>query len=183
MSAFEELTLEQIMLQQLEEQKQINRKLSRLLEPPMGFCEPPGDVWIYANRSHAPLLWYGIKDGEPFAYPHNAVCGYLKELKFERVERRGKESIKLQAFLSCGIAIESGHDSHFSKGLMSAIALVPTGVLQDVPVTIAPRAGTDENVLFCSVFLGGARLEASYGEETDWRTVAKAAVAAVGKLS
>jgi len=177
----EELTLEQILLQSLEEQKQINRKLSQLLEPPMGFCEPPGVVWIYANRAHAGMLWYGIKDGEPFAYLHNAVRGYLTGLKFERVERRGKEVIKLQTFLSCNYVIESGHDSHFSKGLLSAIATVPPGMLQDTPVTIVPQAGSDENVLFCRVYLGDVSLEGLYNEDTDFRAVAKAALAAVGK--
>ena len=180
----EELTLEQILLQSLEEQKQINRKLSQLLEPTMGFCEPPGDVWIYANRTHAGMLWYGIKDGEPFVYPHKAIRGYLTELKFERVERRGKEVIKLQTVLSCKgqtHVIESGHDSHFSKGLLSAIATVPPGMLQDTPVTIVPQAGSDENVLFCRVYLGDVSLEGLYKEDTDFRPIAKAALAAVGK--
>ena len=150
--------------------------LDRLKQPKLGLVETPSTLWIYANRSNN-CPWYTIRDGEASPVLQSALTGYLSELKFEKVERRGKETIKLQAFIKADrpYCVESGYDSHFSKGLLSAVAmLTPEQVKQ--PITIAPQPGSDESVLFCRVFIGSEPVRATYDEETDWRSVSQQAM-------
>ncbi len=110
----------------------------------------------------------------------SALTGYLTDLKFEKVERRGKEATKLQAFFNGDrpYCIESGYDSHFSKGLLSAIATLTPEQLK-LPITIAPQPGSDESVLFCRVFVGSELVRATYDEQTNWRAISQTAIATV----
>lgn len=150
--------------------------LDQLKQPKLGLVETPSTLWIYANRSNN-CPWYTIRDGEVFPVQQSALTGYLTELKFEKVERRGKESIKLQAFFMGDrpYCVESGHDAHFSKGLLSAIAVTTAKQLMQ-PITIAPQPGEDEAVLFCRVFVGSEPVRASYNDDTDWRAISRAAI-------
>jgi hypothetical protein len=46
------------------------------------------------------------------------------------------------------------------------------------PITLQPTPGTtDENVLFCRVWVESELVMASYNEETNWREVSKQAIA------
>ena len=76
----------------------LSQILDQLKQPKLGLVETPSTLWIYANRSNN-CPWYTIRDGEVFPVQQSALTGYLEELKFEKVERRGKEVIKLQAFI------------------------------------------------------------------------------------
>jgi len=156
--------------------QQILLKLDR---PQLGFHYGGGPLRVYCNRSNGGL-WYTMAGDQPQLIPQTALTGYLKEISFPKVERRGKECIKLQAVIvgDRPYILEAGHDSHFSKGFLSAVALLlPAQVSQ--PLTIAPQAGEDEAVLFCRVYSGGSLVKGPYDEGTDFRLVAQAAIAAV----
>ena len=157
----------------------LSQILDRLKQPKLGLAEAPSTLWIYANRSNN-CPWYTIRDGEVSPVQQSALMGYLEELKFEKVDRRGKEVIKLQAFIKGDrpYCVESGYDSHFSKGLLSSIATLTPQQLR-MPITIAPQPGSDESVLFCRVFVGSEVVRSGYDEETDWRSVSRQAISAV----
>ncbi|MBD2156280.1 hypothetical protein H6G02_17380 [Leptolyngbya sp. FACHB-16] len=169
-----------ILAQALAEQTLLLQQiLARLDRPQLGFHDGAGAMRVYANRSNGGL-WYTVVDNQVQLIPHTALTGYLTDISFPKVERRGKECIKLQITLQGDrpYLIEAGHDSHFSKGFLSAVALLIPAQVQ-TPVTISPQAGEDDSVLFCRLFSGGQLVKASYDDETDWRLVAKAAIAAV----
>lgn len=157
----------------------LSQILDQLKQPKLGLVETPSTLWIYANRSNN-CPWYTIRDGEVSPVQQSALTGYLEELKFERVERRGKEVIKLQAFIKGDrpYCVESGHDSHFSKGLLSSVAMVTPQQLR-MPITIAPQSGSDENVLFCRMFVGSELVRSSYDEQSDWRAISQSALSNV----
>ncbi|WP_242054260.1 hypothetical protein [Nostoc sp. FACHB-888] len=73
--------------------------------------------------------------------------------------------------------LESGHDTHFAKSVLAAIATLTPEQLYS-PITLQPTPGTtDESVLFCRVWVGSELVMASYNEETTWREVSKQAIA------
>ncbi|WP_256874705.1 hypothetical protein [Nostoc sp. C057] len=46
------------------------------------------------------------------------------------------------------------------------------------PITLQPQPGTtDENVLFCRVWVESELVMASYNEQSDWREISKQAIA------
>jgi hypothetical protein len=151
--------------------------LNSLSQPKLGPLETaPGSVRVYCNRDRCPgALWYTVVNGEPVPFPYKAIRGYLTGLKFEQVERRGKPAWKLYTTLNCGYELESGYDSVFSKGLLSAIAsLTPEQVQQPVTIGVAP--GDDESVLLSRFWLADDSLAfAKWDEQTDWRAVAQTA--------
>jgi hypothetical protein len=81
--------------------------------------------------------------------------------------------------------LESGHDTHFAKSVLVAMpaatrsgnaTLTPEQLYS--PITLQPQPGTtDENVLFCRVWVESELVMASYNEETNWREVSKQALA------
>lgn len=157
--------------------------LHSLDRPQLGLSDTaPGSLKIYANRTNGGL-WYVLRDGQPVILEAAALTGYLKELKFEETTRRGKQVYKLLTHIEGDrpYVIESGHDSHFSKGLLSAVARLNKGELRQ-PLTIEPRAADEETVLFCSCYLGNNYIYAPYSEDTNWREVSKQAIANVAAL-
>ena len=154
----------------------LSQILAQLKQPKLGLVETPNTLWIYANRSNG-CEWYTMRDGEVEPVQQSALTGYLQELKFEKVERRGKETIKLQVFIKADrlYCVESGYDSHFSKGLLSSVATLTDQQLKQ-PITIAPQPGSDEAVLFCRVFVGSEPVRATYDEQTNWREISRSAI-------
>jgi len=164
----------------LREQTRLLRQiLAKLDAPQLGLHDGAGAMRIYANRSNG-CLWYTVTDGAVIPISQTALTAYLTDISFPKLERRGRETVKMQAFFQGDrpYVLEAGHDSNFSKGFLSAIAQLTSTQLQH-PITIAPQAGSDDSVLFCRVFAQGELIRGLYGEETDWRTVARAAIAAV----
>ncbi|MEH2421491.1 MAG: hypothetical protein V7K48_11375 [Nostoc sp.] len=60
-------------------------------------------------------------NGEAIAVKATALTGYLLSLRFEKCDRRGKEVHKLLTTIEADrlYILESGHDTHFSKGRMA----------------------------------------------------------------
>jgi hypothetical protein len=143
----------------------------------------PGTVRVYCNRDRCPgALWYTVPNGEPVPLDAKAIRGYVRDLRFEQVERRGKPTWKLYTFIDCGgssYELESGHESVFSKGLLSAIAsMEPSRLSQPLSVGVAP--GDDESVLLCRVWgPDNAPIFARWDEGADWRAIAQRAIAVV----
>ncbi|MCC5633047.1 hypothetical protein LC613_36605 [Nostoc sphaeroides CHAB 2801] len=72
--------------------------------------------------------------------------------------------------------LESGHDTHFAKSVLAAIATLTPQQLYS-PITLQPTPGTtDENVLFCRVWVESELVMASYNEQSDWREISKQAL-------
>ena len=169
-----------IMAQALAEQTLLLQQiLAKLDRPQLGFHDGAGAMRVYCNRSNGGL-WYTVVDGQVQVINSTALTGYLTDISFPKVERRGKECIKLQVTLTGDrpYLLEAGHDSHFSRGFLSAVALLlPTQLRQ--PITISPQAGEDDSVLFCRIFSDNQLIKATYDAGTDWALVARAAVSAV----
>jgi hypothetical protein len=81
--------------------------------------------------------------------------------------------------------LESGYDTHFSKCILAAMpaatrsgnaTLTPEQLYS--PITLQPTPGTtDENVLFCRVWVGSELVMASYNEQTNWQEIWEQALA------
>ncbi|KYC34487.1 hypothetical protein WA1_51580 [Scytonema hofmannii PCC 7110] len=158
----------------------LKRLITALDKPKLGLHNDAGSCKIYCNRQHG-HLWYSLDgDRNPKPITATALTGYLKELKFEQTERRGKPCHKLLATIAADrvYILESGHDTHFSKGLLVAVALMTPQQLLS-PVTIMPAPGDDDSVLFCRVWCGSEYIKVSYDESVNWREIAKAALANV----
>ena len=166
--------------QLLARQEELLKKLIAVLDKPkLGLHNDAGTCKIYCNRQHG-HLWYTLPNGEPVPVNATAVTGYLKDLKFEQTERRGKPCHKLLATIAADrlYILEAGHDTHFSKGLLIAIASLSPQHLAH-PITLQPQPGDDDAVLFCRLWMGSELVKAPYGEDTDWREVAKLALSNV----
>ena len=168
-----------LMLAIREQNHLLQQILAKLDKRQLGLHDGAEAIRIYANRSNG-CLWYTVTDGNVTPITQTALTAYLTDISFPKLERRGRETVKLQAFLQGDrpYIVEAGHDSNFSKGLLSAVAQLTPAQLQ-YPLTIAPQAGSDESVLFCRVFSQGELIKGIYSDETDWRTVAQAAIATV----
>lgn len=161
----------------MRQEELLKQLVASINKPKLGLHNEAGNCKIYCNR-HNGSLWYILSNGEPQAVAQSALTGYLKELKFEKCERRGKEVHKLLAIVQADrtYILESGHDTQFAKCLLAAIASLSPQQLYS-PVTLQPQAGDDESVLFCRVWIGSELVMASYNEQTDWRATAKQALA------
>lgn len=161
----------------------LQQLITSINKPKLGLHNDAGTCKIYCNRQHG-FLWYTLSDGNPTPITAIALTGYVKQLRFEKVERRGREVHKLLTTIEGDklYILESGHDSHFSKGLLSAIAILTPQQLHQ-PITISPQAGDDDNVLFCRVYVESELIKALYSDATDWRATARKAIDNVKALT
>jgi hypothetical protein len=169
----------QLLASLTKQQQLLSLILDSMNKPKLGLHSEAGSCKIYCNRQHG-SLWYTLNGGEPSAIAATALTGYLHDLRFEKCDRRGKEVHKLLVTIQADrlYILESGHDTHFSKGLMASVAtLTPQQLLQ--PVTIQPSPGDDDSVLFCRVWLESEQIKATYDDATDWRATAHHAIAVV----
>ena len=146
----------------------------------LGFGESPKVRFIYCNRSNH-CLWYWLNDGrEVVPIPQSALTCYVEKLEFRQVERRGKDTWKTHLHVRGDrrYILEAGYDSNFSKSLLAALATLSTDQLQQ-PVTIEVQAADADEVLFCRVYANGDLVFAPWDEQTDWRFIAKRAIANV----
>lgn len=152
----------------------------RLSAPKLGLHDAAGPLRVYANRQHGGL-WYRLDANlQPIIIHETALTGYLRSIEFPRVERRGKEVVKLQITIEGDrlYLVECGHDSHFSKGFLATVATLNPDQLKQ-PITLSPAPGQDESVLFCRVFVGQQLIKAPYDDETNWKLTAQAALSVV----
>ncbi|BDA71766.1 hypothetical protein CAL7716_059320 [Calothrix sp. PCC 7716] len=154
-----------------------------LNKPKLGLHNDAGACKIYCNRQHG-SLWYTLTDKIANPVNESALTGYLKELKFEETERRGKPTYKLLTTIAAQrvYILESGDDSHFTKCLLSAIASLAPSQLS-LPITISPQPGDDDKVLFCRVWIGSEYVKAPYSEDTDFQAIGDKAIALVRNAS
>lgn len=154
-----------------------------LNKPRLGLHNDAGACKIYCNRQHG-SLWYTLTDKIANPVQETALTGYLKELKFEETERRGKPTYKLLTTIAAQrlYILESGDDSHFTKCLLSAIASLAPSQLS-LPITISPQPGDDDKVLFCRVWIGSEYVKAPYSEDSDFQAIGDKAIALVRNAS
>ncbi|MBD2683391.1 MULTISPECIES: hypothetical protein [Nostoc] len=167
----------------MRQEELLKQLVAAINKPKLGLHSEAGSCKIYCNR-HNGSLWYTLNNGEASAVAQTALTGYLREIKFEKCERRAKEVYKLLITIQADrlYILESGHDTHFAKGLLSAVALLTPQQLYS-PITLQPQPGNDESVLFCRVWVGSELIMASYNEQTDWRQTSKQALAVVRAAS
>ncbi len=168
------------LLATLTRQEELLKRLIAVLDKPkLGLHDEAGICKIYCNRQHG-SLWYTLRDGEPAPINATGLTGYIKELKFEQTERRGKPCHKLVSTIQADrvYLLESGYDTHFSKGLLVAVAQITPHQLLS-PITIQPSPGDDDSVLFCRVWAGSEYVKVSYDESVNWRDLAKQAISKV----
>lgn len=173
----------QLLAAQTQQNELLTKILHALDRPELGLLDtPPGTQRIYCNRDRCPnALWYRLDASrEPVGLSAKAIRGYLRQLHFEQVERRGKQKWKMYTLLDCGdrsFELESGYDATFSKGVISAIAsLTPQQLQQPISIGVAP--GDDESVLLSRVWLGdGSPIFVKWDSDTDWRALSKRAIA------
>jgi hypothetical protein len=145
----------------------------------LGFCDPPsGAMYIFCNRNNGGN-WYSLdENSKPVVIEHKAIEGYLRQLTFEKVERRRDEVSKLRIVIEADrrYTLECGSSTQFSKGFLSAIALLTPEAIAQQTIIIAPSPSTEsEEVLFCNVYIGGQRIHAPYDSQTDFKVVARTA--------
>ncbi|MBD2533480.1 hypothetical protein H6G97_29540 [Nostoc flagelliforme FACHB-838] len=170
----------------MRQEELLKQLIASINKPKLGLHSEAGNCKIYCNR-HNGSLWYTLSNNEVTPIASTALTGYLRELKFEKCERRSKEVYKLLATIQADrtYILESGHDTHFTKSILAAMpaatrsgnaTLTPQQLYS--PITLQPTPGTtDENVLFCRVWVESELVMASYNEETNWREVSKQALA------
>ncbi|MBD2535900.1 hypothetical protein H6G97_43840 [Nostoc flagelliforme FACHB-838] len=161
----------------MRQEELLKQLVASINKPKLGLHSEAGSCKIYCNR-HNGSLWYTLNNSEASAITQTALTGYLKELKFEKCERRGKEVYKLLITILADrtYILESGHDTHFAKSVLAAIATLTPQQLYS-PITLQPTPGTtDESVLFCRVWVGSELVMASYNEQSNWREISKQAL-------
>ena len=160
----------------MRQEELLKQLVASINKPKLGLHSEAGSSKIYCNR-HNGSLWYTLNNSEASAITQTALTGYLRELKFEKCERRGKEVYKLLITVQADrtYILESGHDTQFAKCILAAVASLTPEQLY-TPLTLQPQPGTDESVLFCRVWVGSELIMASYGEDTNWREISKQAL-------
>jgi hypothetical protein len=157
------------------------RQIKEALAPTkqvLGFgAAPKNQVYVFCNRKNGGL-WYTLSEqNQPVIIEQPALIGYVRKLEFKQTTRRGKESHKLHCYVEAdkNYILESGHDSLFSKGLLSALAAAYPLDLRE-PVTIEVQPADNESVLFCNVYINGKRVISSFDDQTDWKLTSRAAI-------
>jgi hypothetical protein len=176
----EELKMD-MQIQALEAIAQTLRELKEAIAPShnaLGFgAAPKSQIFVFCNRSKGGI-WYTLNgQNQPENIEHPGLTGYIRKLEFKQVERRKEETHKLHCHIDAGkyYVLESGSKSHFTKGLLSAIASTPYDELMK-PITICPQPSTENGeVLFCNVYQGEHQVFAPYDDKTDWKLLAKTA--------
>ncbi len=157
------------------------RSIAQTLKPQeLGFCESPRRRKIFANRSNN-CLWYFLDD-EMKVVPivQTAISCYIEKLEFQSLKRRGKDVWKTLLHIRADrpYVVEAGHDSNFTKCLLSALAACSPEWLKQ-PIVLEVQSAESEEVLFCRIYANGDLIFAPWNEETNWRTTARLAIQAI----
>lgn len=138
---------------------------------------PKGQVWLFCNRKHGGV-WYVLNDqSQPVIIEQQALTGYIRSLEIKETVRRNEKLFKVHFTIEADqvYVLESSPKAHFSKGFLSAIALITPDSLRQ-PITIVPQASTENGeVLFCNIYQENQQVFAPYDDATDWKRVSKTA--------
>jgi hypothetical protein len=148
----------------------------------LGFGPAPKQIrHVYCDRKHGGL-WYTLDTlNNPTVIEHRALTGYVRSLEFKASIDQGAKVYTLYCTLEADnfYVLESLSTAHFSKGLLSAIAVLTPEQLQQ-PITVVPQVLPEsEDVLYCQVYQGERQVIAPYDEQTDWKRVSKTALNSV----
>ncbi len=111
--------------------------------------------------------WYTLsKDDKPCPIEATSLNGYIRKIEF----KVSAESSKLLCFVDADkqYILRTGHDTHFAKGLLMALSVLPPERLAR-PVRIQPQAS--KRCILCNLHQDGELIRARYGDDTDWRAV------------
>lgn len=176
------MSLEQLIAQQIAQQNELLQQLVAALgvQQKLGFGDSPRPRYIYCNRSQGGL-WYFLSDDAsrtPQSITQTALTCLIDRLEFKQVERRGRDTWKTHLHVKGDrpYILEAGYDSNFSRSLISALAVMTPQQLQS-PITIEVQAADSDEVLFCRVYAGSDLIFAPWDEHTDWRKLARRAIA------
>lgn len=139
---------------------------------------PKTQVYVFCNRKHGGV-WYSLNEKSlPVNIEYPALTGYVRKLEFKETIRRNEKTHKLHCYIEADrlYILESSATAHFSKGLLSAFALLNPHDFQ-LPLTILPQPSTENSeVLFCNLFQGNHHVFAPYDESSDWKLISKNAI-------
>jgi hypothetical protein len=116
---------------------------------------PKTQMYVFCNRKHGGV-WYNLNEqSQPVNIEHPALTGYIRKLEFKETIRRAEKSHKLHCYIEADrlYVLESSATVHFSKRLLSAIALLTPDDLRQ-PITIVPQPSAENpEVLFGNLYL------------------------------
>lgn len=118
----------------------------------LGFIDI-GYKTVYCNRRCEGALWYTVKGENQIPIHNNAIRGRVERLEIVSLQRRGKETDKLQLTMDCGdwhYVLEAGAESEFAQSLVYNLATLTPDQLRQ-PIIIQPEPGEDSAVLFACV--------------------------------
>jgi hypothetical protein len=142
---------------------------------------PKSQVYVFCNRNKGGV-WYTLNsESQPVNIEQPALTGIIRKLEFKETVRRGEKSHKLHCYIEADqlYVLEGSAAAHFSKGLLSALAMLTPEQLRQ-PITLVPQPSTENaEVLFCNVYQNGKQIYAPYDEQTQWKTVSRTALNAV----
>jgi hypothetical protein len=149
------------------------------VQPSLGFGPAPKQVMpVYCDRKQGGF-WYTLDTlNNPIVIEQEALTGYVRSLEFKASIDQGAKVYTLYCTLEADnfYVLESLSTAHFSKGLLSAIALLTPEQLQQ-PIIVAPYVLPEsEDVLYCQVYQGEHLIVAPYDEQTDMKQVSKTAL-------
>jgi hypothetical protein len=152
------------------------------IQPSLGFGPAPKQVSpVYCDRKQGGF-WYTLdKLNNPTVIEREALTGYIRALEFKASIDQGAKVYTLYCTLEADnfYVLESLSTAHFSKGLLSAIALLTPEQLRQ-PITVVPHVLLEnEDDLHCQVYQGEHLIVAPYDEQTDMKQVSKTALNAV----
>lgn len=135
----------------------------------LGLGDPPVSRVIHCNRGHGGL-WYFWDGGNKTAIniPAKSVTGFVRGLEVETGEFKGDATHSMRLTLDCGqqgYVLSAGHKSLFARCIYLALGAMTVEQLRQ-PITIAPKAGTDdEKALLASVWAGNAFVKSEWTDD------------------
>jgi hypothetical protein len=161
------------------ELQHIAKALAPATQQTLGFgAAPKSQVYVFCNRKNAGV-WYTLdSQSQPVNIEAQALTGYVRKLGFHEKVRRNEKTHKLHCTIEADqlYVLEGSATAHFSKGLLSALAMLTPQQLKQ-PLTIVPQPSTENaEVLFCNVYEGDRQVFAPYDDQTDWRLCSRVAI-------
>jgi hypothetical protein len=145
----------------------------------LGFGPAPKTTqYIFCNRSKEGI-WYSLDDkSQPVNIDAQALTGSVRKLEFHEKVRRNEKTHKLHCTIEADrlYILESAATAHFSKGLLSALAMLTPEQLKH-PITLVPQPSTENaEVLFCNIYQDDKQVFAPYDDQTNWKLASRAAI-------